>query len=322
MLSRRDMLIGAGALGAAKLLRPVTTVFAKAAQPTTPVSFEVPKGACDCHVHIFGDPRRFPFAASRTYTPESASVDELQALHRALHVERVVIVQPSGYATDNSCMLDALKQLGSGARGIAVIDDQTTKKSLDDMDRAGVRGVRINLGTTGQTDPALARQRLQATLAQINGRSWHIQIYTRLSVIAAIIEQINAALVPIVFDHFGGAQAALGVQQPDFDTLVSLVRSGKVYVKISGAYRASTQPPDYPDVAPLARALIAANPQRILWGTDWPHPQTVSNNKTTDISPLLQIDDGHLLNLLATWVPDAALRKTILVENPAKLYGF
>jgi predicted TIM-barrel fold metal-dependent hydrolase len=300
----------------------MTNAFAKAAQPATPVSFQVPKGACDCHVHVFGDPRRFPFAPSRTYTPESASVDELQALHRALHLDRVVIVQPSVYGTDNSCMLYALKQIGSDARGIAVIEEQTSRKSLDEMEHAGVRGVRINLGTAGQNDPALARRRVQSVIEQINGRNWHLQMFVNLTVIAGISEQISAAPVPVVFDHFGGTQASLGVQQPGFDSLLGLVRNGKAYVKISGAYRASTEAPDYADVAPLADALIAANPKQILWGTDWPHPQTVSSIKPTDISPLLSIDDGRLLNLLAVWAPDPALRKTILVENPARLYGF
>jgi predicted TIM-barrel fold metal-dependent hydrolase len=130
--------------------------------------------------------------------------------------------------------------------------------------------------------------------------------------------------VPTVFDHFGGAQAALGPAQPGFADLVDLVRSGKAYVKISGAYRASTQAPDYPDVAPLARALIAANAERIVWGTDWPHPNSVTGpgRKVTDISPLWQIDDGAVMNQLPVWAPEAATRKTILVDNPARLYGF
>jgi predicted TIM-barrel fold metal-dependent hydrolase len=126
----------------------------------------------------------------------------------------------------------------------------------------------------------------------------------------------------VVFDHFGGANGAAGLQQPGFDKLLQLVGSGRAYVKISGAYRASDSTPDYPDMAPLARALIAANPQRILWGSDWPHPDTGSGRKPSDVSPLLRVDDGHILNLLAKWAPDATLRKTILVNNPATLYSF
>jgi predicted TIM-barrel fold metal-dependent hydrolase len=323
MLSRREVLIGTAAAGAAALIRG-TTVFASAAQPSTPVNFDVPAGACDTHTHVFGDPQRFPFAAARAYTPEQASIAEMRALHRALHTERVVIVHPSVYGPDNSCTLDGMKQLGSNVRGIAVIDEKTTEAALDEMDRAGMRGIRVNLETSGQSDPAVSRQLFQEAVGRMKRRSrWHIQVYTRLSVIEAIKEQVMDAPVPVVFDHFGGAQAALGVSQPGFDTLLNLVRTGKTYVKISAPYRSSTQPPDYADVAPLAKALIAANPQHILWGSDWPHPASpVAHRPVTDVTPLWQVDDGRIFNQLPIWAPDAALRKTILVENPAKLYGF
>lgn len=243
-------------------------------------------------------------------------------MHRALHTDRAVVVNPSVYGTDNSCTLDAVKQLGSSARAIAVIDDMTPEAALDEMDRAGVRGIRINLETSGQGDPAVARQRFQAGVERIKDRKhWHIQVYARLSVIEGAVDLIKAAPMPVVFDHFGGAKAALGVPQPGFETLLKLLRSGKAYVKISGAYRSSTMAPDYPDVAPLAKALIAENPQRVLWGTDWPHPSQVPGRRM-EVSPLLQIDDGRLFNQLAVWAPEAALRTTILVENPRKLYGF
>ncbi|MFI5058283.1 MAG: amidohydrolase family protein [Candidatus Acidiferrales bacterium] len=322
MLSRREVLIGAAATGAAALVRPATIVLASASQPSTPVNFEVPAGACDSHTHIFGDPQRFSFTPARVYTPEPASIDEMRSLHRALHTDRVVVVHPSVYGTDNACTLDAIRQFGSSARGIAVIDDKTSDTSLDEMDRGGIRGIRINLETAGLTDPTLARQCFKVAIERIRGRNWHVQIYTRLSVIESLAGQVLAAPVPVVFDHFGGAQAALGIQQPGFDTLVKLVQKGKAYVKISAAYRISKQAPDYPDVAPLAKALIAANPQRILWGTDWPHPAQIPGRKPTEITPLLQIDDGCLFNQLAVWAPDAAQRKTILVDNPAKLYRF
>jgi predicted TIM-barrel fold metal-dependent hydrolase len=324
MLSRRDILIGSAAAGTVALVRGTTTVFASASQPSTPVNFDVPAGACDTHTHVFGDPRRFAFATPRPYTPEPASVAEMRALHLALHTQRVVIVQPSVYGVDNSCTLDGIKQLGSIARGVAVIDEKTPESALDEMTRAGIRGIRINLETSGVTDPVASRQRFAEAVERLKNRNWHIQIYTRLSVIESLKDQIAAAPMPVVFDHFGGAQAALGLEQPGFSTLLNLVRTGKAYVKISGAYRASTKAPDYPDVAPFAKALIAANPQRILWGSDWPHPNSsqVPGHKFTDIAPLQQIDDGRLLNQLPVWTPEAAVRKTILVENPAKLYGF
>src|SRR5215472_16726399 len=143
----------------------------------TPVEFDVPERACDCHVHVFGDPSRFPFAASRTYTPESASVTELLAMHRALHISRAVIVQPSVYGTDNSCTLDAMKQYGPSARGIAVLAREIPSATLDNMERAGIRGVRINLGTTGDTNLDSARHRFRSAIEQIQGRTWHVQVY-------------------------------------------------------------------------------------------------------------------------------------------------
>jgi len=324
MLSRRELLIRTGGIATVAFGTRAADCLASAAQPSTPVNFDIPSGACDCHTHVFCDGRRFPFAPARTYTPEPASVEEMRRLHRALHMDRVVIVQPSVYGTDNSCTLDALAQLGSRARGIAVIDEQISTPALDDLHRRGIRGIRLNLETAGITAPAEAGRRVRAAFERLRGRTWHVQINTRLSIIDAIREEIAPAQIPVVIDHFGGAQAALGPTQPGFNALVDLVRSGHAYVKISGAYRASSHAPDYPDAAPLAKALIAANPRRIVWGTDWPHPDSarVPNRKNTDVAPLLQIDDGRVLNQLPSWAPDASLRRVILVENPAQLYGF
>ena len=322
MISRRDLLIGIAAAGTAALVRPTTPAQASASQPKTPVNFDVPPDACDTHTHIFGDPARFPLASSRVYTPEQASIAEMRSLHKALHTGRVVIVNPSIYGTDNSCSLDAMKQLGPGARGVAVIDEKTPDAALDQMYGQGMRAIRINLETAGQSDPELARQRFQAAIARVRNHKYHVQLYTRLSVIEAIKELVSAAPVPVVFDHFGGAQGPLGVHQPGFDTLLNLVRTGKAYVKISAPYRSSALAPDYPDVAPLAKALVAANPQRILWGSDWPHPAQIPGRPISEITPLYQIDDGRVLNQLPVWVPSADERKTILVENPARLFEY
>jgi predicted TIM-barrel fold metal-dependent hydrolase len=300
------------------------TVFAKAAQPATPVNFEVPPGACDCHTHIHPDPEKFPFFAGRVYTPELASPEEMAELHKALRMERVVIVTPSIYGPDNSATLFGMKARGANARGVAVINDKTSESDLDAMGQAGFRGVRLNLATGGTSDPNVGRQRFQAAVERMKARGWHIQMYTNLAMISAIKDLVAASPVMLVFDHFGGAQAELGVEQPGFADLVELVKSGKAYVKISGAYRSSTKGPDYPDVAPFAKALIAANADRIVWGTDWPHPDSVTppGKQITDVTPLFQIDDGRLLNQLPVWAPDAGVRKKILVDNPAKLYGF
>jgi predicted TIM-barrel fold metal-dependent hydrolase len=329
MISRRDILKSAAIAGVAAFVGPATPARrggrgrASASQPATPVDFDVPRDACDCHTHIF-DPARFPFAVARSYTPEPASIAELLAMHRALHIDRVVLVQPSVYGADNSCLLDALKQLSPNACGVAVVDGNTTDADLDAMSVSGVRGLRINFQTGGPANPDLARSYFRVVMHRASAHNLHVQIYSRLDVIETLADRIMVAPVPIVFDHFGGAQAALGVTQPGFDTLLSLVRAGKAYVKLSGAYRASTEAPDYADVAPLARALIAANPERILWGTDWPHPDSSPQpgRAATDIAPLLRVDDGELFNQFAKWAPEASLRKMILVDNPTKLYGF
>src|SRR5204863_449535 len=144
-------------------------------QPSTKVSFDVPSGACDCHVHIFGDPKRYPFFSGRVYTPEMATVEELRLHQTALHMDRVVIVQPSVYGTDNTCTLDSVRQLGSRARGVAVIDANTTDAALDDMARVGIRGLRLNLATSGISDPAVALQRFQGAVDRAKPRNWHIQ---------------------------------------------------------------------------------------------------------------------------------------------------
>src|SRR3954451_6717108 len=158
MLTRRSILLASIAAG---VIMPNRTAFAKAAQPSTPVNFDVPAGACDCHTHIHGDPEKFPFFAGRVYTPELASPEEMTALHKALHIERVVIVTPSVYGTDNSATLFGMKARGATARGVAVIDDKTSESDLDAMGQAGIRGIRLNLATGGVNDPVVARQRFQ-----------------------------------------------------------------------------------------------------------------------------------------------------------------
>ena len=155
-------------------------------------------------------------------------------------------------------------------------------------------------------------------------RNWMIELYTNLAVISAIKDLVHASPVPTVFDHFGGLQPELGLEQPGFKDLLNLLRAGNAYMKISAAYRSSTKAPDYADVTPYAKALIEANPERILWGSDWPHPDSTpyAGRKPSDIMPLYKVDDGILLNQLAVWAPDPAIRKKILVDNPARLYGF
>ncbi|QDP25001.1 amidohydrolase family protein [Bradyrhizobium cosmicum] len=297
---------------------------ARASQPATPINFDVPAHACDCHTHIHGDVEKFPFFAGRVYTPGPASPEEMAALHKALHIERVVIVTPSVYGTDNSSTSFGIKARGATARGVAVIDDKTSEAQLDAMQADGFRGIRINLATDGINNPDVGRARFTAAVERMKARGWHVQLYATLPIISAIKDLVLASPVPAVFDHFGGAEASLGLEQPGFADLITLVKSGKAYVKISGAYRSSKLAPDYQDVAPYARALIAANADRVVWGTDWPHPDSVPlpGRKASDLAPFYPIDDGRLLNQLPVWAPDADVRKKILVDNPARLYGF
>ena len=321
-MSRRDALIGGMAAAVCSQYAP--PAYAVIPRPSTRVDFEVPSGACDCHFHIFGDPERFPFSAGRTYTPQMASVHASIAFHKALHLERLVVVNSLVYGADNSCMLDALQQFGRRSRGVALIEDATPETDLDEMARAGVCGIRLNFVNAGISDAAILRERFLAAVRRVHKRNWHIQIYTNLAGVVALAKEVSNAPVAVVFDHFADAKASLGVGQAGFDTLVDLVRSGKAYVKLSAAYRVSRKSPDYLDVAPLARALVGTNPERVLWGTDWPHPDTsrVAGRKATDIAPFLQIDDALLFNQLPIWAPTAELRRMILVENPARLYGF
>ncbi|HLX46232.1 MAG TPA: amidohydrolase family protein [Bryobacteraceae bacterium] len=318
MLTRREALLGALAFAGAR------DGLAKASQPSVPLAFDVPPHACDCHTHIFGNPKKFYYWPSRAYTPEPALPKEMAALHRKLHIERVVIVTPSVYGPDNSATLNGMKARGPNARGVAVIDELTSERALEAMAREGIRGIRLNLATGNQIDAEGARTRLREAADRVKKHNWHIQMFTTLPVIAAIKDAVRDSPVPVVFDHFGSAQASLGVEQPGFADLIDLVRAGNTWVKISGAYRSSQQAPDYADVAPLAKALIAANADRVLWGTDWPHPNsaTPAGHKPTEITPLFAIDDARLFNQFAQWAPDPALRTKILVDNPARLYGF
>src|ERR1700726_1783858 len=180
MLNRRNLLLASIAAGIAV---PNRTAFAKAPQPMTPVNFEVPPGACDCHTPIHGDPEKFPFFAGRVYTPEPASPEEMAALHKALHIERVVIVTPSVYGTDNRATLEGIKFRGNTGRGVAVIDDKTSESDLDEMNKMGIKGIRVNLATSGVNDPSVGRKRLEAAIERVKGRGWHVDGYTHLPLV-------------------------------------------------------------------------------------------------------------------------------------------
>ena len=282
-----------------------------------------PPGSCDCHTHVFGPAATYPFSPNRTYTPGDAAVGDLRALHAMLGLERVVIVHPSPYGTDNSCSVDAIQTLGDRARGVAVLDEATPFESLRALHDGGMRGARVNLETYGTVDPAEAWRKLQATAELVAPLGWHVQIYAGIAVIEAIGDRLLDLPTPLVIDHFGRLSAARGVGQPGLDRLKRLLESGRVYLKLSGAHRISDVP-GYADVAPLARALIAANPDRLVWGTDWPHPGARTGGvRTLDmIEPFHPQDDGAALDRLGNWAGDDETLRRILVDNPVRLYDF
>jgi predicted TIM-barrel fold metal-dependent hydrolase len=288
--------------------------------------FTVPRGTCDCHTHVFIDDPKFPFAKDRKYTPPFASVGELSGLMAEMQVDRVVVVQPSVYGTDNAATLEALRVLGpQRARGVAVIDSETSEEELDRLDAAGVRGVRVNLELSAEADPSRCKEILKRVARQIAGRDWHIQIYSQLLLIAAMREVIADLSVPVVLDHFARTRGVDGPDQPGFSEVLDLLKTGNVYVKLSAPYRCSNaSSSEYSDMLPIAQALIAAKPDRLVWGSDWPHPEPVlmPGNGPNDVNPAIRVDDLAVFRLMARWAPDANVRRKILVDNPARLYGF
>lgn len=288
------------------------------------VTSTVPADACDCHTHVFGPAAHFPYWQGRSYTPPDATIADLLRLQDLLGLTRVVIVHPSPYGTDNAISIEATLAIGlDRARCVTVIDESFTTAELRVMHDKGVRGVRLNLTSTGLNDPAKAWPRFEGVARLVADLGWHVQTYTTLAVIEALGDRFATLPVPLVVDHFGGLDASQGLDQPGFATLLGLVGAGKAYVKLSGGYRV-TRTPDWSDVAPFARALIAANPERCVWGTDWPHPGGAprTGQSRMDVEPFQPIDDGAALSRLAQWAGDAATLKAILVDNPARLYDF
>lgn len=270
----------------------------------------VPANACDTHCHIFGPAASFPYAEGRSYTPPDAPLEDFQRLQDILGLDRAVIVQASCQGTDNSAILDAIARGGGRYRGVAMIDDGFTRADLEALDAGGIRGVRIsfvrNIG--GAPDPA----RLRRTAEKIAPLGWHLVLHSNVEDVVEHAGAIAALPVPVVIDHMARVKTADGVDQTPFRQLLELIGGKDIWIKISGAERISAAGPPYADAVPFAQALIDAAPDRILWGTDWPHP--------TLKGPMP--NDGDLVDLLAQHAPDEAARTKILVDNPARLYGF
>jgi predicted TIM-barrel fold metal-dependent hydrolase len=269
----------------------------------------VPPGACDTHAHVFGPLDRYPLIDDRTYTPPEAPLSAYRRLLNILGVERAVLVQPSVYGTDNSAMLDALTAAGDAFRGIAVVDYGVSDKQLRALHRVGVRGIRVNLLYKG----GISLTMLGRLADKIKGLGWHIQLLIDVSDCPEFWRIADKLPVDVVIDHMGHMAASKGVDDPGFRSLLSLVAEGKAWVKLSGPYRMTARGhTPYADVAGLARALIETAPDRMVWASDWPHP----------FVQIAMPNDGELLDMLAMWAPDPATRAKILVDNPAKLYGF
>jgi len=274
-----------------------------------PPSFSVPRGACDAHAHILGPASLFPYSADRQYTPLDALLPSYENMLRVLGFERAVLVQPSVYATDNRRLLDAMKSAKAETRGVVVLPETVTDRELDAMHRIGVRGIRANLIRGDRSDLDRAT-RLARRIARFG---WHLQVLADVSTVADLEHNVRALPVDTVFDHMGHMPAVKGVDEPGFRALIRLLETGRSWVKLSGSYRITRETyAPYADVRPIAEALVRATPERVVWGSDWPH--------TAIKIPVP--NDGSLLDMLADWVPDTANRHRILVENPARLYGF
>ena len=291
--------------------------------PHDALNFAMPAGACDCHTHVFGPSANYPLSPERNYMPGDALVPDLLALHDGLQIARVVIVHPSPYGSDNACTLDALRMLGPRGRGVTVIDAHTTDAELRAMHDVGVRGIRLNLETSGIHDPDYAATQLRWAAARVAPLGWHLQMFTNLQVMASLREVIHTLDTPVVFDHFCLARAELGTSQAHFDSLLALLASGRVWLKLSAPHRVS-QDPDGAAMTEMARALIAHQPDRLLWGSDWPHPggRPGQPRQRDQVEAFNPINDGHALNRLAAWVDNAATLRQILATNPARLYDF
>ncbi|WP_426957300.1 amidohydrolase family protein [Muricoccus radiodurans] len=281
----------------------------KAPDPDTRTpSWRPPPGACDAHCHIFGPDAVFPYAEDRAYTPPDAPYEALVALHAKLGIERAVIVHASCHGSDMRVTLDGIARSGGRMRGVAVVDPGVTDAGLAALHAGGIRGVRFNfvrhLG--GMPDMAF----FERVLAQVEPLGWHVVLHLDAQDVVELAPRIARIRIPFVIDHMGRVKAKGGLDQPAFAALIELMRNPLAWVKICGMERVSSAGAPFHDAVPFATKLAELAPDRVLWGTDWPHP-----NISGDMP-----NDGDLVNLLALAVPDEATRRRVLVDNPNRLY--
>ena len=286
----------------------------KTCQPPDPDTrtpdLAVPPLACDAHCHVFGPAAKFPFDPNRSYTPPDASVEDFRRLQSTLGFERAVIVQATCHGTDNAAMLDAIASSDGRYRGVAMVDEGSSETDFRDLHDGGVRGVRMSFARHLAGPPDFTRVRRTADMIRPMG--WHLVLYLEAEDVVENAAELQALGVPIVIDHMARVKPEEGVEQEAFQLLLGFVRDEGFWVKVSGAERLSAIGAPFHDLVPFAQALIDAAPDRILWGTDWPHPNIKG------VMP----NDGNLVDLLAHYAPDPEMRRRILVDNPARLYRF
>jgi 2-pyrone-4,6-dicarboxylate lactonase len=273
----------------------------------------LPAGATDSHAHVCGPAARYPYARSRIYTPPDAPLPAYRALLAALGVERAVLVQPSVYGDDNRALLDSLATDPVRLRGVAVVAAEVADAELERLHAAGVRGLRCNVVDVAEPGGGLPMAALTRLARRIAPLGWHLELLAHVNEAPDLAARFADFPVALVFGHYGYAHARFGVGDPGFRGLLALVREGRAWVKFTGPYRISAaQGTHHADVRPYADALVAANPGRLLWGTDWPHVMVRGTMP----------NDADLCDEVTGWIDDAALRRAILVDNPARLYGF
>jgi predicted TIM-barrel fold metal-dependent hydrolase len=269
--------------------------------------YQMPAGATDAHCHVFGPAAKFPYAPNRRYTPEDAPKEMLAALHDHLGVQRAVIVQASCHGKDNSAMLDALARRPDHYRGVAIVDETTPPTDFPKMHQAGVRGVRFNfvkhLGGTPDMDV------FNNAIRRIKPLGWHVVLHLDATNIIPLSDMIRALPVTFVIDHMGRVPAAAGLEQEPLKALLKIAELEKCWIKVCGSERIDLPP--YDKAVPIARKIVETIPDRVLWGTDFPHP-----------NPTHVCDEADLVDLVPLIAPTPELQKKLLVDNPAKLYGF
>lgn len=270
-------------------------------------SFQLPPDACDAHCHVFGPGNVFPYAPNRRYTPDDAPKDMLKALHDHLGISRAVIVQASCHGSDNRAMLDALAWRPEHYRGVAILDENTPGTDIPVMHRAGVRGARFNFVKHLGGSPDMTV--FSNILRRIKPLGWHVVLHVDAPDIIPLSDMMRGLTLPFVIDHMGRVPAKDGVDQKPLAALLDLAKLDRCWIKVSGSERIDMPP--YDKAIPIARKIVEASPSRVLWGTDFPHPNSTH-----------EADEADLVDLLPKIAPDPAQQKALLVDNPAKLYGY